>query len=88
MTTLILAFTACLIALSLPAARTRTAGVAPPAVWSSAVPPVVAVPGPWQMTCVDGLEAATELLDELEGRGAVGSELVVLGDSRFLVRWR
>ena len=42
----------------------------------------------WQMTTVNDLTAAEDLLDCLENHGAVERELVVLGNSCFAVRWR
>lgn len=37
---------------------------------------------------VAGLEAAQDLLDQLETAGVAESRLVVLGDQTFAVRWR
>ena len=42
----------------------------------------------WQLTTVNDLTAAEELLDCLENQGIAERELVVLGDSCFAVRWR
>jgi hypothetical protein len=50
------------------------------------------IPGPvgveWQMSAVDDLTQAEDLLDCLEARGFEHRELVVLGNSSFAVRWR
>ena len=42
----------------------------------------------WQMTPVDDLTAAEDLLDYLEAQGYGERELVVLGNSCFAVRWK
>jgi len=42
----------------------------------------------WQMTCVDDLHAAEDLLDCLEAHGFAERELVVTGNATFAVRWR
>ncbi len=42
----------------------------------------------WQLTTVDELCDAEELLDVLENQGYEERELVVLGNSTFAVRWR
>ncbi|MBN9519885.1 hypothetical protein J0H58_15395 [bacterium] len=42
----------------------------------------------WQLTTVDNLSAAEDLLDCLEAHGYAERELVVLGNSTFAVRWR
>lgn len=42
----------------------------------------------WQLTSVDDLTAAEDLLDCLENQGYSERELVVLGNSSFAVRWR
>jgi hypothetical protein len=42
----------------------------------------------WQLTTVNNLTAAEELLDCLENQGFAERELVVLGNSCFAVRWR
>ncbi len=42
----------------------------------------------WQLTAVDNLTAAEDLLDCLEAHGYAERELVVLGNSTFAVRWR
>jgi|SRR6516165_7765549 hypothetical protein len=42
----------------------------------------------WQLTTVNDLTAAEELLDCLENQGVEERELVVLGNSCFAVRWR
>lgn len=42
----------------------------------------------WQLTTVDDLTSAEDLLDCLEARGYADRELVVLGNSCFAVRWR
>ncbi len=42
----------------------------------------------WQLTTVDDLTDAEDLLDSLESRGYEDRELVVLGNSCFAVRWR
>jgi hypothetical protein len=42
----------------------------------------------WQLTTVDDLTDAEDLLDSLEAHGHVDRELVVLGNSCFAVRWR
>jgi hypothetical protein len=42
----------------------------------------------WQLTTVSDLSDAEELLDMLENQGVTESELVVLGNSCFAVRWR
>lgn len=42
----------------------------------------------WQLTAVDNLTAAEDLLDCLEAHGHADRELVVLGNSSFAVRWR
>jgi len=42
----------------------------------------------WQLTTVDDLTNAEDLLDCLEAQGFAERELVVLGNSCFAVRWR
>lgn len=42
----------------------------------------------WQLTTVDDLSAAEDLLDCLEAHGYAERELVVTGNSSFAVRWR
>jgi hypothetical protein len=42
----------------------------------------------WQLTAVDDLTHAEELLDCLENQGYTERELVVMGNSSFAVRWR
>jgi len=42
----------------------------------------------WQLTPVDDLTAAEDLLDCLEAQGYAERELVVLGNSCFAVRWK
>jgi hypothetical protein len=42
----------------------------------------------WQTVTVHGLAAAEDLLDLLESLGYEEQELIVLGNSRFAVRWR
>jgi hypothetical protein len=42
----------------------------------------------WQLTDVNDLTAAEDLLDLLENQGYAERELVVLGNSSFAVRWR
>jgi hypothetical protein len=42
----------------------------------------------WRTVTVCGLAAAEDLLDLLEATGYEEQELIVLGDSRFAVRWR
>jgi len=42
----------------------------------------------WQLTTVDDLTAAEDLLDCLEAHGYEERELVVTGNSTFAVRWR
>jgi hypothetical protein len=42
----------------------------------------------WQLTAVDNLTHAEELLDSLENQGYEDRELVVMGNSSFAVRWR
>jgi len=42
----------------------------------------------WQLTSVDDLTHAEELLDCLENQGYAERELIVLGNSSFAVRWR
>ncbi len=42
----------------------------------------------WQLTTVDNLTSAEELLDCLEAQGYEDREVVILGNSRFAVRWR
>lgn len=42
----------------------------------------------WQMSTVEDLSAAEDLLDCLEAHGFSHRELVVLGNSTFAVRWR
>ncbi len=42
----------------------------------------------WRLTTVDALSDAEDLLDLLENQGVAERELVVLGNSSFVVRWR
>ena len=42
----------------------------------------------WQLTTVDNLSRAEDLLDSLEAHGYADRELVVLGNSCFAVRYR
>lgn len=42
----------------------------------------------WQMTSVDDLHSAEDLLDCLEANGVTEKELIVLGNHCFAVRWR
>jgi hypothetical protein len=42
----------------------------------------------WQITTVDSLSAAEDLLDCLEAQGHTEREMVVLGNSCFAVRWK
>ena len=44
--------------------------------------------GGWQTVTVYGLATAEDLLDLLEAQGYEEQELIVLGNSRFVVRWR
>jgi len=50
--------------------------------------PPAAVRNDWQMTTLDDLTDAEDLLDCLENQGVEDRELVILGDSSFAVRWR
>ncbi|QDU22464.1 hypothetical protein [Urbifossiella limnaea] len=45
-------------------------------------------PAEWQLTCVDDLSAAEDLLDCLEAHGFAERELVMTGNATFAVRWR
>ena len=45
-------------------------------------------PNVWRSAVVSELSAAEELLDRAEEQGYRQRELVVLGNSAFLVRWR
>ena len=45
-------------------------------------------PDVWQSVAVSDLATAEELLDLAESYGYSERELVVLGESKFLVRWR
>lgn len=51
-------------------------------------PQAAARTGNWQLTTVNDLHDAEDLLDYLEANGAGDRELVVLGESCFAVRWR
>jgi hypothetical protein len=42
----------------------------------------------WRTVAVGGLAAAEDLLDAVERAGFTESELIVLGDAVFVVRWR
>ena len=42
----------------------------------------------WQLTAIDDLTHAEELLDCLENQGYAERELIVMGNSSFAVRWR
>jgi hypothetical protein len=42
----------------------------------------------WRTVAVGGLAAAEDLLDAVERAGFPESELIVLGDAVFVVRWR
>ena len=42
----------------------------------------------WQLTSVDNLTHAEELLDSLENQGYAERELIVLGNASFAIRWR
>jgi hypothetical protein len=42
----------------------------------------------WNLTTVNALSDAEELLDALENQGFAERELIVLGNSCFAVRWR
>lgn len=42
----------------------------------------------WQLTSVDNLTHAEELLDCLENQGYAERELVIMGNASFAVRWR
>ena len=42
----------------------------------------------WHSAIVDDLGAARELLDRLECAGLTASEVRILGEARFEVRWR
>ena len=42
----------------------------------------------WQLTTVETLSSAEDLLDCLEAQGYEDREMVILGNSRFAVRWR
>jgi len=44
--------------------------------------------GDWQITAVEHLSAAEDMLDCLEANGIAERELIVLGNSCFAVRWR
>ncbi|MBN9121412.1 MAG: hypothetical protein J0I06_20050 [Planctomycetes bacterium] len=48
----------------------------------------LSAPNVWRVAIVSDLSAAEELLDAVEGEGYQERELIVLGDSTFLVRWR
>ena len=48
----------------------------------------VAAPDGWQSLTVSDLTVAEELLDRIERAGIAERELVVLGNSTFVVRWR
>jgi hypothetical protein len=45
-------------------------------------------PNVWQSVIVSDLSAAEELLDQMEAEGYQECDLIVLGNSTFLVRWR
>ena len=45
-------------------------------------------PNVWQSAIVSDLATAEELLDQMEAEGHQERELIVLGNSTFLVRWR
>ncbi len=42
----------------------------------------------WQLTTLDDLSDAEDLLDSLEAHGYADRELILLGNSSFAVRWR
>ncbi len=42
----------------------------------------------WETVALDDLTAVTDLLDHLENHGVRESELVILGEQSFVVRWR
>jgi hypothetical protein len=45
-------------------------------------------PSVWRTKVVEDLATAEELLDQAEAEGYEEREMVVLGESSFLVRWR
>jgi len=54
---------------------------------TTATPHLVAKPR-WHSAIVNDLGAAQELLDRLECAGLTASEVRILGEARFEVRWR
>ncbi|HEX4608833.1 MAG TPA: hypothetical protein VH092_11570 [Urbifossiella sp.] len=70
------------------AGQTTVVGLADPAAETVASGPRTTNRTDWQLTTVDNLTAAEDLLDCLEAHGFGERELVVLGNSSFAVRWR
>jgi len=52
------------------------------------VQPGITAPGQWQVTTVDNLSTAEDMLDLLEARGFGDRELIVMGNRCFAIRWR
>ena len=74
------------------AGQYTTRGLSDPASETFAGPARIAVLNraypEWQLTNVQDLTAAEDLLDCLESRGIQERELIVLGESCFAIRWR
>ncbi len=70
------------------ASQGTAVGLGDPAADTLADAPRGPVRTDWQLTTVDNLTAAEDLLDCLEAHGYAERELVVMGNSTFAVRWR
>jgi hypothetical protein len=72
------------------AGETTLVGLSDPTADTLAGPIVTPAPRrtDWQLTTVNTLSDAEELLDSLESHGYADRELVVMGNSCFAVRWR
>ena len=66
------------VGLADPASETLTGNSARPA----------PAPCDWQLTPVNALSDAEEMLDYLEAQGYSERELIVMGNSCFAIRWR
>ncbi len=70
------------------ASQNTAVGLADPAAETHVGGPAARARTDWQLTTVDNLTSAEDLLDCLEAQGYEDREVIILGNSRFAVRWR
>lgn len=59
-----------------------------PALTATESNPALGTPGPWRVASVTDLDAARELLDQLEQDGHADRKVIVRDDSTCVVSWR